>query len=88
MMRKVSKHLVKMVENFQELMEKRIANKIQTNTNYRLEKNREKLSPRYDEKRFNEFETLLHPSPSKQISIELATTNEDDYINDERRSNS
>jgi|TARA_B110000285_G_C14808369_1_gene460780 hypothetical protein len=48
MMRKVNKHLVKMVANFQELMEKRIANKIQTDASYKLEKNREKLSPRYD----------------------------------------
>ena len=67
MMRKVNKHLVKMIANFQELMEKRIANKIQTDANYKLEKNREKLSPRYDEKRSNQFETLLHPDPNKQI---------------------
>jgi hypothetical protein len=48
MMRKVNKHLVKMIANFQELMEKRIANKVQTDASYKLEKNREKLSPRYD----------------------------------------
>jgi len=67
MMRKVNKHLVTMVANFQELMEKRITNKIQTDVSYKLENTREKLSPRYDQKRLNQFETLLHPDPNKQI---------------------
>ena len=77
MLRKVTKHLMVMNDDFQELLQKRIANKIQTGVSYRLEKKREKLSPLHDKKRENEFETLLHPSPSKQISIELATTVDD-----------